>query len=110
MFHQRQFVFRRHAAGNVYQKHQIRRRQFFSGQVFGLNSDFDHFGIRLPRGIHCFGMHGKRPVILRQRIVVIKIIDQFFNAHCIFWRQTAALVKETADIGIAAGIYIDAEG
>ena len=109
LFYQRQFVGRIHAAGHIHQKHQIGRRQFFKRQILRFNADFDDLGVRLPRRIDGIGVHRKRRAALRQRIAVVEIVNQFFHPHRIHRRQ-AAIVKEAAAVGIAAGVDINAEG
>ena len=44
----------------------------------------------------------------RKRVVVGEIIDDFFNPHGVFGRLFA-VGQETADVGVASGIDIDAE-
>ena len=53
-------------------------------------------------------MNGKGTTVSRQWIVIREVIDDFLNPYSIFRRLFAA-VQKSADVGVAAGIDIDAE-
>ena len=105
---QRKFIFFIHAAGYVHEEHKIGRRQVFLCRVLCLDTDFDQLGFRLPWRINGFGMNGKWTAVSRQWIVIREVIDDFLNPYSIF-RRLFSIVQKSADVGVAAGIDIDAE-
>ena len=105
---QRQFVFLPHTAGYIHKENEVGRRQVFFRGVLSLYADFDEFGFRLPWRINGFSVNGKWTVVSRQWIVVGEIIDDFLNPYSVFgW--LFAIGQESADVGVASGIDIDAE-
>ena len=110
VFHHRQFVAAIHGAGHVHQEHEVGRRQRGLAHLFGLDADADQLGAAAEGGIHGFGVHGEGFAVGRLGVAVVEIVDDFFNAHGIGGRQAAGLGEEAADIGIATGVHINAEG
>ena len=53
-------------------------------------------------------MHGERPLVLGQRIVVGEIVDQFFDPHGVGRWQLAG-VEHAAHVAVAAGIDVNTE-
>ena len=53
-------------------------------------------------------MNGKWTAVSRQWIVIREVIDDFLNPYSIF-RRLFSIVQKSADVGVAAGIDIDAE-
>lgn len=63
---------------------------------------------RVPRGGRQLGGDAEQHVALGLGIGVGEVVDQLLQAHCILGRQ-AAVVEETAHVGVGASIDIDAE-
>ena len=92
---QRQLVRLIHGAGHVQQHHQIERRAFARHQIVALQANMHELAALRPwRGRHR-DCGGERLLArLRQRVVVVEIIDQLFDAHGVSRRQAEARYPE----------------
>ena len=109
-FEQAELVRRFHRTGDVHQKHQVGWWKLGFGDVVAFDANRQQQGFRVPRGRRQFGADPERRLATGgQRVVVIKVVEQLFDSHCILRRQLA-LVKEAADIGISARIHVNTEG
>ena len=109
-FHQRQFVGVVHRAGGVDEEDEVGGRAFFWRKVGCLDGDADEFGVRLPRGINGLGVHREGFAVLRQRVAVGEVVEDFFDAHGIGGRQAVFAGEHAADVAVAAGVNVNAEG
>ena len=108
-FQQRQLVRRVHRTRDIHQKHQIDRRQRLGREILALERDPQQQVAGVPRAGGEFGVDRKGLRAGGARIVVREVVDHFLDPHRVLRRQLAG-GQHAADVGVAAGIDVDAEG
>ncbi len=109
-FEQRQLVRLVHRPGDIDQKHQVAWRQRIRRCLPGLQPHPQQMGIGIPGGTRQLGVDPKGfGPIVRCRVVVAEVVDQFLDPHGVGRRQ-ASFLQDATDIGVRRGIDIDTEG
>ena len=109
LLQERQLVRVPHRAGDIDEEDQVRGRQFFPGEIACREADAHQPVVAVEGAGAHLGAQGERFAALRPGIVIGKGIDHLLDAHRARGRQAAVLDK-AADIGVAGGVDIDAEG
>ncbi len=104
--HQGQLVGGGHRTGNIHQEHQVRQRALFLGNLPPLQTEADQTMFRLPRANRDFGVDRKRIAIDGRSVIVMEVVDEFFNPHGIGGRALAMLNKPP-DVGVRSGVHIN---
>ena len=107
---QRQLVGTLHGTGDIQQEHQIAGRQLRQWHFEALQAHLQQPALLVPGRQRQFGVDAEGLLAaVRGRIGIVKIVDEFLDAHGIGGRQLA-LVEKTTHIAVGAGIDINGEG
>ena len=105
LLHQRQLIIGIHGTRHIQQKYKVGCRTVFKINFLCLQSDHQKTMLLIPRTIRIFCCHRKRLISPGLRIIIIKIIDQFLNPHCICW-NTASGTNHPTDVSIRSSIHV----